>query len=148
MTPSTDAVFLNRVINDPSVKPWVSLGFKQQLDVTALLSNSKNIFLANEFGGFLLIHRAPGMYELHTQFLPEGRGSTALKAARDALEYLFVKTDCLAIMTFIQNDNRAAARLARWVRFRPVEDAMVAGFEGKNYLLTIKQWVQETRSCQ
>jgi hypothetical protein len=145
---STNAEFLNSVINHESVKPWVSLGFKQQWDTTTLLANPANIFMANEHGGFLLIANGDGLYELHTQFLPEGRGAQLLKDAREALEYFFTRTDGIAIRTFITDDNKAAKRMARWLKFIPVESGVMAGFSGVYYLLTIKQWVQEIRACQ
>ena len=145
---STDAEFLNRVINDESVKPWVSLGFKDHLDTTELLKNPDNLFMANEYGGFVFINEGRGCYQLHTQFLPDGRGFKALEAAKETAAYFFTKTDGVAIRTFIQDENVAARRLARWMKFEPVEHATLNGFSGTYYLLTIKQWVMEMMLCQ
>lgn len=147
MMRSTDSQFLNRVVNDPSVKPWVSLGVSGYLDMTPAVSNPENIFLADEYGGTLFVKTGNGIYDLHTQFLPEGRGKHVREFAVEALRYMFVDTDCIAITTFIQDENLSAQRMALWCGFKPMQVAELLGKDGMIYSLTIKQWVQEGK-CQ
>ena len=144
---STDGAFLNRVVNDPPVHDAISLGSKDAIDLAAAVADERNVFLANEFGGFLLMNHGGGMYDLHTQFLPEGRGKIAIEAAIEGCRYMFVETDCIAMSTFIALGNRAALRLAKWMRFEKVGDSYVNNVAGEIYMLTIKRWVQEFK-CQ
>jgi hypothetical protein len=146
--PSTDADFLNRVINHPSVHPWVSLGLKGDLDISALVADPANVFLANEWGGFLLVRKADYVYELHTQFLPAGRGRPALDAGREGCAYMFTRTDCLRMDTYIQIDNVAAKRYARMVGFREWGRVTMYGHPCYYYVLTLKEWARRLDLCQ
>jgi len=145
--PSKDAAFLNRVANDPSVFPWISLGLKPPLDLTALLEDEHNIFLANEFGGFLFIAKPDYVYDVHTQFLPEGRGRTALAAAREAAFHMFTKTDAMRIDTTVALANRAADRLTRMMGFSKWGETEVNGTPSNYYVLTLKEWARGL-TCQ
>ena len=144
---STDAAFLNRVVNHPSVLPYVLCGFKGPLDVTALVENPRNVFLANEFGGFLLIDRDDFVYELHTQFLPEGRGKSVIRAGNEMTTWMFTKTDALRIDTYVQPDNRAAAWAARICGFKKWGTVEINGSACCYYVLTLKDWARRLDLC-
>ena len=148
IAPSKDAEFLNRVVNHPSVLPYVSLGFKGPLDMTALVEDPANVFLANEWGGFLLIAKPDFVYELHTQFLPEGRGKDAYQAGRDGCDYMFTRTDCLRIDTYIQKAHAATERYARVVGFRRWGETEINGHSCYYYVLTLKEWARKLDLCQ
>jgi len=136
---------MNRVVNDPSVRPWVG-GGDVELDVTPWTSNPANIVLVNEHGGFCGIKHDAGIYELHTNILPEGRGLKAVHAAREACQYLFTKTDAQEIITKVPTFNKAADRFARTFgyteRFRRTDAAV--GPDGPcdvtYFAYTIDQW--------
>jgi hypothetical protein len=145
---STDAAFLNRVVNDPSVFEAVALGGKEPINLEAAVLDEGNVFLRNEHGGFLFMNLGDGIYDVHTQFLPDGRGLAALISAGDAARYMFVETDCLAIRTFVAHSNKAAKRLTKWMKFEPIDTATLMGVPGVVYLLTLKRWAQEFQVCQ
>jgi len=144
---SIDAAFLNRVVNHNSVFPHVSLGASKPLDLSACVADSRNYFLANEFGGFLLLRQHDYVYQVHTQFLPEGRGKTALKAGRWAAHYMFTQTDCLRIDTTVAYDNRHADWFTKALNFSKWDDVVVNGVPSHYYVLTLKQWARSL-ACQ
>lgn len=143
---SRDAVFLNNVINHPEVFPHVSLGAKSPLDLSSVLEDHRNYFLANEYGGFLLLAQPDYVYQVHTQFLPEGRGRKALSAARWAEQFMFTRTDALRLDTTVAYDNKAADWFTRKVGFVKWDDVEVNGVMSHYYVLTLKQWARNL--CQ
>lgn len=147
-----DATFLNEVINDPGVRPF--LGGVGELDLGPLLANPDNVGLeVMGDGGWFLQAIMPGVYELHTCFLPHARGRAYFAAAREALRWMFTMTDCLEIVTKCPDDN-AGARMAAGVmgfreRFRreiawPPEDPSV----GVSYrVFTLDDWIARDKEC-
>jgi len=101
----------NRIANDPEVRPW--LGGSGPLDFSALVANLANVLLMNEEGGVFFENLEPGLYEAHTLFLPEGRGEKAVHAVRDALRWMFTKTDAVEIVTKVPEGNKGALGLVR-----------------------------------
>lgn len=106
------------------------------VDATALVRNVDNVVLANEFGGFVCEKYADGVYEVHTQFTPEHRGLKALRAAREAAQYMFLSTDCLEILTKCKDDNKPAAVLTRVMGFRKVFRSGACDY----YALAFEDW--------
>lgn len=117
-----DASFLNSVANDPGVRPWlgcVELGCADgTIDLTLAVSDPANVALVCDAGGFLLTNAGAGEYEVHSMFLPAGRGRMTVPAMRAGFEYMFTRTDCQRIVTKVPDDNAAAAGLARLGGFR------------------------------
>lgn len=144
---STDAEFLNRVLNDPTVFPLVSLGLPGPLDIAPILANESNVFLQAEYGGFLFIAKPEYVYDVHTQFLPEGRGAHALRLAKEAAFYMFTQTDALRIDTTVAFTNKAAHRLTRMMGFSKWGETEINGVPSHYYVLTLKQWARGL-SCQ
>lgn len=140
-----DVQFLNRVINDPSVHPHVSYGL-DRIDLAQVLADEQNLFIANEHGGFLFV-RDGDVYEVHTQFLPEGRGPQLLSAAREAAAYIFTRTGAIGIRTMI-GDNQPAEALALAVGFQPWGEAAVNGHPVTVFMLTIKEWAKRLDICR
>lgn len=147
MIRSTDAAFLNRVVNDPSVFPYVSLGLEGPFDLSGILSDWNNHFMCNEYGGFLFIKHKEYIYEVHAQFLPEGRGRSAIESALLAERYMFTKTDALRLDTYVAHDNRAASWFTRKVGFTKWGDVTVNGVPSHYYVLTLKNWARSLE-CQ
>lgn len=112
VTRTFDAEFVNGILNHPAVHPYISLPNQGYLDSGAILENQENVCLASEYGCFILIRLEPGVYEVHTNFLPEGRGQHALKAAADGFTYMFTHTDCMEILTKVPQANSAAHRFS------------------------------------
>lgn len=141
-----DPALLNSVANHPEVHPW--LGVEGEIDFSPFVTSPANFALVTEGGGFLLIRHEAGVYEVHSQFLPEVRGSTP-KAMHAAFDYMFVNTDCHTVLTQVPDNNPAAAGLARLARFKPRfrrEDTPRGPtcFMGR----TVDEWAQETASLE
>lgn len=136
-----DGARLMRVIRHPSVWPHVSLGV-DDFDISPLASDPDNVMLVNDHGGFGFIKREDGIYEQHTAFLPEGRRGEAFMAGREALWYLFTHTDCIAIRSFVTEENRVAAGYARKLGFSEIGDCEINGYPSKVLFLSIKAWAR------
>lgn len=146
MIRTLDATFLNGVANHPEVHPW--LGVEGEADLTAAVSNPANFALVNEGGGFVLMCHEPGVYEVHSQFLPSHRRKT-IQAMRDGFEYMFVNTDCHTVLTQVPDNNPAAAALARFAHFRPMFRREDTPRGPTAYMgLTIDQWAQDNASLE
>ncbi|MDH2239068.1 hypothetical protein N5K27_22425 [Pigmentiphaga sp. GD03639] len=127
-----DAAFVNRVMNDPVVRPFIGPG-PDILEMGPFVADRRNVVLATEHGCFLFHWYAPGVYEVHTQFLPAGRGRHALDAAVAAAHWMFVRTDCMEMLTKVAHSNRSAAWLAERVGFRPAFERECEGYGQTTY---------------
>lgn len=124
-----DPTFLNKVVNHAEVRPWLGMDRGSRLSMDALIANTDNVALVNEHGGFIYVLKAPGEYEVHTQFLPSGRGALALTAAKESLRYMFGVMGAERIVTDVPDDNNGARRLALSVGFKHVRDRFDEGGE-------------------
>jgi hypothetical protein len=113
---SFDASKLNTILNHPEVFRWVASPQIEEFDFTDVVSDHHNIVLLNEHGGFICVPRGGGRYEVHTQFLPNGRKG-ALRAAREATQYMFGFTDCTELSTYVPEGNKGAKRLTEMMGF-------------------------------
>lgn len=111
-----DATFLNSVVNDPEVRPW--LGGEGEIDLSEIVSNPENFTFVTEGGGWIAIRHEPGVYELHTQFLKAGRGRSCIEVGRAVIQHFFAATDAREIITKVPAANRAAAVGAAMVGFK------------------------------
>lgn len=147
-----DATFLNRVANDPAVRPM--LGGAGPLDLTEIVGDPGNITLVSEHGGFILHRHEPGIYESHSLFLPNC-GQEPVEAAREGFRYLFIETECLEVVTRVPLINKAALGLARGVGFQPkferdaawtCEDGTLTrvSYQG----LTLERWMLRDGACK
>lgn len=115
-----DARRLNRVVNDPMVKPHVALPdqMDQEIDLTGVVSDRRNVALMCDHGGLLFHWQEPGIYEVHTQFLEPARGQPAIEFTQAALEWMFLRTSAMEILTKVPVPNVGAAWLAQKVGCR------------------------------
>ena len=84
---SHDAARINAVVNHPEVRPHVGAPEIGELDLTELVARPEHWFLMGDHGGFMLSWSAPGVREVHTFVLPEGRGKWAENARAAMLDY-------------------------------------------------------------
>jgi len=112
---SKDAGWFNSIVNHPSIYPYVCGElYPNSLDLSSLLE-SPDCFIHRDgdFGGFFFHKVAPGVYEVHTQFLPEGRGPRTVALAKASAEKLFKEVPgSVAITTKVPITNRVARKLA------------------------------------
>lgn len=151
---STDVEFFNRVANDPSVRPFLGgLGGADDtspLDLGPLISNPAVVALQTDHGGWIFHPILPGAYEVHTLFLPVGRGRRHRAAAAEGFRFMFTRTDCLEILTKCPDDNGparwASAQLGFRERFhRP--DAWAEGVGISYRAFTLDDWVARDPVC-
>lgn len=140
---SFDSAWFNQLLNHPSVHCWVA-GDLENLDATALIGDERNILLRADKGGFLFHFHEPGTYEVHTQFLPEGRG--VLELAKQAAHYLFTKTDCVEILTRVPVGHAAAKKLTLAMGFTKLFTGSKWKLHGETvpvefYRLGIEEWI-------
>lgn len=83
--PTHDADLVNRVVNDPAVRPY--LGGDGPLDMSEAVADPNNWFLMGDHGGFALIETSPHVREVHTFILKEGRGKAARSAAAEGIAF-------------------------------------------------------------
>lgn len=83
----------------------------------------------NEYLGlFLFIPLTSILYEIHTCLLPEAWGKNSVKAAHEALEWMFINTGCKRVTTRVPEDNKLARRFTERVGGEYV------GFEPESWL--------------
>lgn len=112
-----DPSFLSWVAHHPDVRPTLGGTAPLHDHIAAVVGNPNNVALVCEFGGFLVVKLEPGVYECHSMFLTEGRGTEVLTAMRSGLHYMFVHTDCLEMVTKAPEGNKAAFGAARTMGF-------------------------------
>lgn len=115
ITQTTDAAFLTRVANHPDVRPY--LGGEGELDLSQVIAD--NIGLECDAGGFVLTRQEPGVYEVHSLFLPNS-GTKPVKAMRAAMEWMFTRTDCGVILSKVPKSNARAKGFAIIGGLRPM----------------------------
>ena len=95
------------IINHPDVLPFVSFDDTPlPISIGPLVEDTRNYLLLSQNGGFFLHckNEAQSAYELHTFYLPEGRGREVHDAARGMFEHMFCKTSALTIYTTVPDD--------------------------------------------
>lgn len=112
-----NAAEINDVLNDPSVFPAVAIPGVETIDAGALVSDPRNVLLMADGGGVLFCQDEPGIYEVHTQFLPPWRGRHAIRVSLEAYRWMFTHTDCVKLFTRVPAFNKGAAFAARIVGF-------------------------------
>lgn len=140
---------LNEVVNHHEVRPWVGFPWLGKLDLTQAVADPRNVLLMAEGGGFLFIQQEPGIYEAHSQFLPEHRGENVITAARDAERFMFTRTDCIEIRSKVPHGNVAAAAFAKKMRYE-LQFERTHGWQTadglvpcKYYARSITQWANQ-----
>src|SRR6185437_1081510 len=113
---------LNLVANHPAVRPWIGAPQPGPVDVTPLVADQRNILLMGDGGGVMFQFLDPGLYEAHTQFVPEARGVEALKAVKDALRWMFTRSDAIEIVTKVPDGNVPALGLVRAIHGQKLFD--------------------------
>lgn len=106
-----DAAHVNRILNHPEVRP--GLGGAGDLDAAGLLEQPSTVALFSDLGGFIATPLDADLYEIHTQFLPEGRDAALVQTTLQALRWLFTHTPAMQIVTKCPADNPGALGLAR-----------------------------------
>lgn len=137
---SFNAKHIYDILSHEKVAPWTHFEGKSLDFVSAIVGNPNNICLFCDSGGFIFIDMGAGVYEAHTQFLPNDGDRSVLELAQDAAMYLFSKTPCVKIITSKFTENKAISALI---------DEMSFKFKGgtperQYYELSFDDWVLST----
>lgn len=111
ITRETSSDRINAILNHPQVRPWVANG-QDALDLTEAVSNPGNFLLMGEFGGVMFLKIQYGIYEAHTQVLPDGRGKWTRQLTEACVRYMFTRTDAYEIVTRVPAGHIAAKAAA------------------------------------
>lgn len=142
----------NEVMNHPACFPHLCAGRKDLIDLTAVVANRRNYVFCGPIGAVVLQERMPGLYEMHTAVLPEGRRQT-FQAARQVFFYMFTRTPCVEILTHCPDGNDlaiVAAKLAGFTAdwtvdaYYPRADRYV---DSTVYTLAVKDWAKNGWQC-
>ena len=117
ITRATDAVRINEILNHQSVRPLVS-DTAGAIDLSAVAGNPDIFILLGDHGGFVLTRLMSGVFEAHTQILPEGRGEWALSFVQAGLRWMFTRTEAYDILTRVPDGHLSAKALAVKTGFR------------------------------
>jgi hypothetical protein len=111
-----DVEAVNAILNHPTVLPAITVpGRTGPIDATALIENTHNFFMMAPGGCIAFCQDEPGIYEVHTNFLPEYRGRIALRASEQAYHWMFMNTDCMILQTRVPAPNVAADMFCRLI---------------------------------
>lgn len=108
---SSDAMRVNDITNDPSILPHIAGAETGPLDLTARVLDPNNVVLMGEHGFLAYWLMQPGIYEVHVQILPEGRGRWALAFAETCQRWMFTRTPAYEVLTHIAHGHTAARAL-------------------------------------
>lgn len=111
--PARNADFINRLLNDPSIKPAVRGRERGELDLSAAVPSERVVALEGRHGAMLFHHRQPGLFEMHTMVLPEGRGDWTIAFVRGCLRWMFARTEAIELFSRVPRGNLAALALVR-----------------------------------
>lgn len=148
---TTDVAFVNSIVNHPDVFKFVSVPSQDYIDTTPLVESEDNIVIGFEGGCIIFVMLEPGLYEVHSQFLKTHRGKYAFRCAKDAVEEMFLTTECMEIVTKVPEHNLAAKGLTRLVGFdlefiRPKSYPVESGLVGCSfYSLSYAKWAKRSK---
>lgn len=109
---------LEEIICDPLLRTWTAFdGADPSVDVDRYLT-IPSFAVVGEEGCFLAHNIGKGRYVIHTNLLPEWRGTKALRAAREALRIAFLETDALELVSMVPENMPHALWFAHAMGFK------------------------------
>lgn len=143
---SDNAKYINSMVNSASVRPFAGGDIDALIDFTIPLEDKDNVFLEGDGGCFIFIPLDDNAYEVHCFFIGGKRGLHAIKAAREALEIMFLKNGASEIIGKIPINNRRTMFFARTMGFKRIGNEEVKNnnwsYESINFSLKRKDWVK------
>jgi len=140
--PFRDIQAINALFNDPRWAHWTLMGAVTWLDAEEWVRSGQGIFLGDERGGFLNVNEGDGIWSFHTAFMPEARGQRVGILGMQAASWMFRNTDCIALRTFIETQNRHSRALGEALGFISTGEGVIFERPGSWYVLDIKQWAR------
>lgn len=143
-----NADHINRIINHPS---YAELGLSIPSNMECIYAYHPDIVVLCDKWGFLAA--APignGVYDVHAGVLPIGRGQWCRNAAKEAIGYLFEKSDATCLLFRCPVGNLRASSGARMLGAKFHSTASItmpklpAPVPCSVYILTIGRWLELT----
>jgi hypothetical protein len=147
-----DPLEVNAILNDPEVFKWIKLPGIDKIDISEQILELRNHFLIVRGGCVVFSQQEPGVYEVHTNFLADYRGSNAIRQSLAAYRWMFTRTDCMILQTKVPASNRAAEMFCRVVGATrdferkavwPSDDGPV---DISYWTLSYEDWIRKTPS--
>lgn len=148
MNRASDAQLLNAIANHPVIRP--SLGGEGVIDLGPTIADRRNHALTFNGGGFIYIALGNGSYEVHSLALPNPPEGT-IAAARESLDHMFTRTDCVEVWTKVPEPNRGALGLVRACGFDKLYTRAGAWIDGSAitfWKLDLDRWAMRSRGAQ
>ncbi len=114
-----DVAFINSVVNDPAVRPFVGVG---EHDLTFEKTIEYAMTYVSEHGVIFGENVGSNTFIFLVAFKPAGRGLHSMLAMREAIKTVFTETECRRILGTIQvhpTMNRKMVRASSMLGFRP-----------------------------
>lgn len=99
---------MNAIMNHPAVRPTIADMPEGRIDATEVMRHETTYALIGDHGAVLLHANIPGIYEVHTNILPEGRGGWTLDFLESAKLWMFAQTDCFEVLTRVPRGHLQA----------------------------------------
>lgn len=149
ITRSFDATLFNSIVNHPDVFPSLCSNDNKPMDLQPAVDDHNNFLLMSDrHEGCLFFHQQePGLYEVHTQFMPKER-KEVLKVVRQCLHYMFIKTDAMVLQTRVPVFNKGADALAQAIggelqfERKNAWKNQTGDYDVKYYSLIYENWVK------
>lgn len=105
---------LEEIINDPLLKTWTACDLvgDQHRSADSYLAIPSFAVIGTE-GCFMAHNIGKGRYVVHTNLLPQWRGTAALRAAREALRVAFLQTDATELVSMVPDNIPQALWFAK-----------------------------------
>lgn len=113
----TDARNINPILNHPAVRPFID-SRDGAIDVGPVVADPNNIVLAGRLGTCIYLYVMPGVFEVHSACLPEGRGPWMKAFAEASLQWMFTRSNAWEITTRVPHGHIPAKRLTEACGFR------------------------------
>jgi hypothetical protein len=146
-TPADDEL-LRSIVNHPEVARWNSSDGAPAFNPSDYTAHAKSFAVIAEGGCFLAPALEQGAYAVHTNMLPTAHGAAALRAAHDALAFVFLRTDVEQLYSMVPSNNPQAGWFAQAMGFRKTfvaKDGWCQGgrwYDLQHYTMGIDDWVQ------
>ena len=122
---SKNADFINKLVNDPSIRPTAGGDGVSYIDFSPNFDNI--ISLEDEGGAWVFEKESQDVYEGHYFFLPKFRGKYALDFGRKALKYMFGIIGAKRIIGRAPVENRLSSfyNSALGIKKGPIEEVYI-----------------------
>ena len=101
---SKDATYINKLVNDPSIRPSAGGDGVSYIDFEPTFNTF--ISLEGEGSAWLLTEEDKDVYEVHCFFMPKFRGKSAVDFGKKAIKYMFEIIGAKKLIAKPPLDNR------------------------------------------